>query len=412
MAENPLPPLPLSGRTVLVVEDSSVQRAHAVATVAELGAARVLEAAEGREGLERLAGHPGIDLVLTDLEMPVMDGITFIGEFAARGFRPQVVVLSSQEPGVIHATGLMAETYGLEVPGVLAKPLRADGLRALLQAHPPRRAGAEPSDPPRGALAQAPTPADIAEGVGRGEFICHFQPQVTLQGALFKGVEALVRWRHPSLGLLGPAAFLPQAESSVEVMGRLTLAVLEAAAGQWHGWRRKGLTLEVSVNLSALSISTPGFTDLLVAAAERLDLPAKYLVFELTESASVSDLGHTLANLARLRMKGFKLSIDDFGTGFATFEQVERIPFTELKLDRSIVKHLPGSERHLVVAESLLTLTRGLKLAAVAEGIETLATWTCLRGLGCERGQGYFIARPMPGEQVPDWARLERTHLR
>jgi EAL domain-containing protein (putative c-di-GMP-specific phosphodiesterase class I) len=164
--------------------------------------------------------------------------------------------------------------------------------------------------------------------------------------------------------------------------------------------------------VSAGSVSTPNFADLVIAAADRLGLPSLSLVLELTESASVSNLAMALANLARLRMRGFKLSIDDFGTGFATFEQLERIPFTELKLDRSIVQHLPGSGRHLVMAQSLLHLTAGLKLASVAEGIETLEAWTCLRALGCERGQGYLIARPMPGEQLMDWVRKDRAFLR
>jgi EAL domain-containing protein (putative c-di-GMP-specific phosphodiesterase class I)/CheY-like chemotaxis protein len=396
---------------VLVVEDSALQRAHAVALVAGLGAAEVMEARDGLDGLGQLARNQAIDLVLTDLDMPGMDGITFISEFAARGFRPQVIILSSQEAAVIQSVALMAETYGLTVPGVLSKPLAGAGLTSLLAARPLRPGsptGAAPQGPPR----QEPAPAEIARGIRDREFLCFFQPQVTFHGALLKGVEALVRWRHPHLGLLGPAAFLPQVEAREGLMEDLTLAILAHAAEQWHGWRRKGLNLEVSVNLSAGSVGIPGFADVLIAAADRLDLPSRSLVFELTESASVSDLGHTLANLARLRMRGFRLSIDDFGTGFATFEQVERIPFTELKLDRSIVGRLPGSERHLVMAQSLLHLTRGLRLASVAEGIETIEAWACLRDLGCERGQGYLIARPMPGEQLLEWASQDRTFLR
>ena len=111
-------------------------------------------------------------------------------------------------------------------------------------------------------------------------------------------------------------------------------------------------------------------------------------------------------------MRGFNLSIDDFGTGFATFEQLERIPFTELKLDLSIVKHLPDSERHDVVARSLVQMAQGLKLTTVAEGIETMAAWHSLRGMGCDRGQGYLIARPMPGEQVLPWAHQDRALLK
>ena len=406
----PIHDLAMSGRTVLVVEDSMVQRAHAVSVVTELGAARVLEAAHGLEGLEQLALERRIDLVLSDLEMPQMDGVTFIGELAARGYRPEVVILSSQESAVLQAVQLMAETYGLKVPGVMPKPLDRERLLGILKASPPASPPAPKADP--GGARAVPSSEDIRKGLKEGEFICFFQPKITFQGAHFNGVEALVRWRCPGLGLLGPAAFLPQAEAEEELISDLTLAILGFVARQWHGWRKHGLNLEVSVNLSARSLSATDFADRLLQAAERLDLNPKSLVFELTESASVSNLGHSLANLARLRMRGFGLSIDDFGTGFATFEQLERIPFTELKLDRSVVMHLPESERHMIVARRTLEMARDLKLTTVAEGIETLENWQALRSMGCDLGQGYLIARPMPSEQLGEWAARDRTHLR
>lgn len=398
---------PLHGRTVLVVEDSAAQRAHVVAAVRELGAIRILEAANGLEGLAQLAQEPAIDLLLSDLEMPEMDGVTFIGDLAARGYRPQVVIVSAHDAAVLHAVRLMAETYALTVLGTLPKPLTCERLAGLLKAphgvEPPSQGGED---------RDVPGSADIRQGLEKGEFFCFFQPQVTFQGTHFKAAEALVRWRHPSAGLLGPAAFLPQAEAEEGLMTDLTLAILADVARQWHGWRTRGLELEISVNLSARSLSAAGCADRVLNTVEQLGLNPKALVFEVTESASVAHLGHTLANLARLRMRGFRLSIDDFGTGFATFEQLERIPFTELKLDRSIVMHLGESERHVIVARRILEMARDLKLATVAEGIETIEQWAALKSLGCERGQGYFIGRPMPSAQLGAWASQSRAHLR
>jgi EAL domain-containing protein (putative c-di-GMP-specific phosphodiesterase class I) len=398
--------LPLQGRTVLVVEDSAVQRAHAVDLVTRLGADRVLEGANGVEGLARLAEHSGIDLVLSDLEMPTMDGVRFIGEFAARGYRPELIVLSSHEHSVLRSVRLMAETYGLVVPGVLTKPLVMEALRQLLKTAPLL----VPSVP--GPAREDPSLKEIAAGIEAGSFICYFQPQVTFKGALLKGVEALARWRHPEHGVLGPAAFLPQAERDEGVMTALTLQLLAEVAGHWHQWHRHGLNLEVSVNLSALSIGTPGFADRLIEACERLELPSRSVIFEVTESASMSNLGQSLANLARLRIRGFRLSIDDFGTGFATFEQLERIPFTELKIDRSLTQYLPGAERPMIMVRGMLKMAQELELTTVAEGIETLAAWTALRGMGCDLAQGYLVARPMPGEQIRAWAQQDRAHLR
>jgi EAL domain-containing protein (putative c-di-GMP-specific phosphodiesterase class I) len=225
-------------------------------------------------------------------------------------------------------------------------------------------------------------------------------------------VEALIRWRHPVHGLLGPGAFLPQVEQDAALMASMTLYVLDYVAWQWKDWNAKGLKPVVSVNLSALSVSAPGFADRLLEKLDQLGLPPSHLVFELTESASVSNLGHTLANLIRLKMRGYNLSIDDFGTGFATFEQLERIPFGELKIDQSITRELAASARHAALAQNLIRMAGDLGLITVAEGIETQAAWDALKAMGCNRGQGYFLGRPMPGDQLGEWALADRTHLR
>ena len=406
-----LPPsqAPLQGRTVLIVEDSAVQRDHATSLVTRLGAASPMVACDGLEGLACLARSPEIDLVLTDLEMPHMDGVRFIGEFAARGFRPELIVMSSLDVAVLHSVRLMAETYGLVVPGILSKPWSEEALRKLFVGSV---SPAFPLPPSHSAIRDAPSLAEIAGGIQQGAFICYFQPQVTFSGGVLKGVEALVRWRHPSYGLLGPAAFLPQAETQEDLMSALTQAILTDVAGHWHRWHQKGLNVGVSINLSAINIGTPGFSDQLMEICEKLGLPSKAIIFEVTESASISNLGRSLENLTRLRMRGFRLSIDDFGTGFATFEQLERIPFTELKIDQSLTRHLPQTERNLVLVRGLLQMARGMGLATVAEGVETYEAWAALRDMDCELAQGYLIARPMPGDQLLDWVQQDRSHLR
>ena len=219
--KHPAAPCPLTGLSLLVVEDSGVQRSHAVSLAAEMGADRILEASDGIEGLAALAKEGQVDLVLSDLEMPRMDGISFIGELAARGFRPKVIIISSQEAEVLRAVRMMAETYGLTVPGVIPKPLTYASLAHVLSASPCLAAPSARSSVP--AARDEVSPAEIRRGITAKEFLCFFQPQVTLHGALFRGVEALVRWRHPEFGLLGPAAFLPQAEADEELMSDLTL---------------------------------------------------------------------------------------------------------------------------------------------------------------------------------------------
>jgi EAL domain-containing protein (putative c-di-GMP-specific phosphodiesterase class I) len=375
----------------------------------ELGARGVREAENGQAGLDVLRQAEDLDLVVCDLEMPLMDGVAFIGEMASRGYRPELIILSSMEPGILRSVGFMASTFGLQVLGYLEKPLTAGKLLPVLerslQGKAPAKAVLVPAQEP-------PTRERILQGIRGGEFLCFYQPQLTFKGAHLKGVEALVRWRHPEHGLLGPGAFLPQVEQDAGLMASLTLCVLEHVALQWRSWTSKGLSPVVSVNLSAVSVSSPGFADQILEKVEELGIPPTHLVFELTESASVSDLGHTLANLIRLKMRGYNLSIDDFGTGFATFEQLERIPFGEMKIDQSVTRELPGSERHVALARNLVRMARDLGLVTVAEGIETQAAWNALKDMGCLRGQGYFLGRPMPGEQLGEWVLADRNHLR
>jgi EAL domain-containing protein (putative c-di-GMP-specific phosphodiesterase class I) len=321
-----------------------------------------------------------------------------------------VIIVSSQVSEVLRAVRLMAETYGLALPGLIPKPLSREALIQLLT-ETPQIPVSKPASPWQ-AGKPGIGPEEIRRGIKANEFLCFFQPQITMRGAFIRGVEALVRWRHPEFGLLGPAAFLPQAEAEEELMSDLTMSILEHMSDSWHGWVRRGLHLEVSVNLSARSLSIAGFADRLLETTKRLGLPPRAIMFEVTESASVAHLGHCLANLARLRIWGFKLSIDDFGTGFATFEQLERMPFTELKIDQSITVMLPMETRQMSLANRMIQLAQDLKLDVVAEGIETLAAWRAIRELGCEIGQGYFIARPMPAERMLEWVKVDRSHLR
>ncbi|MDR3672131.1 MAG: EAL domain-containing response regulator [Holophaga sp.] len=396
------------GRKVLVIEDSWTQRSHAVSLVRSLGASEVLEVSDGVEALRILEEEPGIDLVFCDLEMPRMDGVAMIGEMAARNLTPHLIILSSQEPGLLDSVKAMAVSYGLSCLGVIAKPLSRENLAkifstTLLQ------------DGVGGTLPHSPfrrmTLPEIQAGMDRGEFEVFFQPLVSMQSASLKGVEALVRWRHPDLGLLSPGAFLPQAEEDAEVMSLLTLQILERIARRWNGWKQDGLEVELSVNLSAASLGTKGFADRILDTVASHDMVPKRMILEITESASISNLGHTLANLARLRMRGFRLSIDDFGTGYATYEQLQRIPWTELKIDMSITRELPKSRKHAILARNVLRLAKDLRLHTVAEGIETQETWNILKSYGCDCGQGYFLARPMPGDQLREWSTRDRSHL-
>ena len=403
------PALPgLQGWTVLVVDANRTQRSQAVTLLQHLGAAEVLEAADGFQALAILDSGEPVGLMFFDLDLPRMDGMELVARLAARPASPHLFILSSLEVGIMESVRHMALTYRLSLLGVLSKPLTLDKVTQVLGASPiPSEADGMGHAPTQ----VLPTSAEILRALDRDEFECYFQPQLTMRDASLKGVEALVRWRHPDRGLLVPDAFLPRVVEDPDLMSMLTFQLLERLARHWRDWNARGLDLDLSINLSAVSIGTAGFAERILEVVARHRLPPKRLVLEITETASVANLGGTLANLARLRMHGFRLSIDDFGTGYATYVQLERLPFTELKIDLSIIRGITRSRKQSILAKNLIQLGKDLELTTVAEGIESKECWDLLKRLGCTCGQGYYLAAPMPGADLCSWMAMDRSHL-
>src|ERR1019366_4479034 len=170
-----------------------------------------------------------------------------------------------------------------------------------------------------------------------------------------------------------------------------------------RAWNDRGLPNSVSINLSLTSLEEPSMADQVIEYVAQPGVDAGLIIFEVTESVAMADVPHCLENLARLRMKGFGLSIDDYGTGYSSMQQLLRIPFTELNIDRSFVSGASHSEALISILSSSLELSRKLNLQMVAEGVETQQDWDLLSQLGCTYAQGYFIAKPMAGTEFPDW---------
>jgi EAL domain-containing protein (putative c-di-GMP-specific phosphodiesterase class I) len=243
---------------------------------------------------------------------------------------------------------------------------------------------------------------DIWNGIAQDQFFPHFQPKVVLQGMELVGVEALMRWNHPEYGLLPAASFLSLTEDNF-LFDDLTAIMLEKSIGQCRKWRRQGLDVQVSVNLPANLLLDPGLVDRIEAKIIEHGVEHEKLIIEVSEMALAHCVNEAMDNLLQLRVRGFGLSIDDFGTARSTREQLERIPATELKIDR---KMLVGAARHAPVRTALkdtLEIARVLSLRSVAEGVETREEWDLVNELSCDMAQGYLIARPMAGEDLIAW---------
>jgi EAL domain-containing protein (putative c-di-GMP-specific phosphodiesterase class I) len=231
-----------------------------------------------------------------------------------------------------------------------------------------------------------------------------------MRTGIVRGVEALARWHRPNLGFVPPDYFIEIAERE-GLIHDLTLSVMTQAMAQSADWNARGLRLSMAINLSPRLLDDPSLVEEVSALANRYGLAASQIILEITETSMVAYLGAALGVLARLRLKGFGLSIDDYGSGFSSMQQLARIPFTELKVDRSLVHgaHLRANLR--VILQSALDMARRLDLVTVAEGIETPEDWRFLQECGCDIGQGYLIARPMPASEIPQWLKLHQGRL-
>jgi diguanylate cyclase (GGDEF)-like protein len=234
-----------------------------------------------------------------------------------------------------------------------------------------------------------------------GELFLHYQPKYTLDGERIEGAEALLRWQHPTEGLIPPGDFIPAAEGTGIIL-RLTERVLDMALAQMRGWMDAGHAVPVAVNLSTRCLLDAGLPDLVARLLAEHRVPAELLRLEVTESAVMGDSARCMEVLQRLHALGVRLSIDDFGTGYSSMSHLRRLPVDELKIDRSFVLGMTTTQQDAVLVRTAIDLGHNLGLTVVAEGVEGAEHVTALRALGCDIAQGYHYARPMVGEQLSE----------
>ena len=235
------------------------------------------------------------------------------------------------------------------------------------------------------------------------ELILHYQPKVDLRTGEVSGVEALVRWQHPRLGLIPPAEFIPVAENT-GLVNLLTTHVLRRAMAQTAAWLADGLRLPVAVNLSARCLTDPSLLDRVRQLLRQHDLPPQMLRLEVTESAVMANPALATATLNGLHRLGVRLSIDDYGTGYSSMAYLKQLPVDELKIDRSFVLHMTDDDNDdAILVRSAIDLGHNLGLTVVAEGVERAEHVAALRRFGCDIAQGFHYARPMPPAQLLAW---------
>ena len=241
----------------------------------------------------------------------------------------------------------------------------------------------------------------LRNAIDRQEFSLHYQPKRDLETNAITGVEALLRWRHPELGLLPPAQFIPLAEETglIVPIGRW---VMRTACAQGVAWQHEGMPpLSIAVNLSPRQFLHEGLLDDLDDALNETGLDPALLEIEITESMVMQNIDRAIDLLTMIKSRGVRLAIDDFGTGYSSMSLIKRFPIDTLKIDRSFVRELPRDTEDKAIAEAIIGIGKALGLTIIAEGVETAEQERFLKDRACDQMQGYLLSRPVPADDIP-----------
>ena len=249
--------------------------------------------------------------------------------------------------------------------------------------------------------------SDLRRAIEGGQLSLYYQPKATLRSGDISGVEALVRWKHPDRGMISPDQFIPLAERS-GLINLLSMWVLKTALRQVADWKRMGLVMPVSVNLSARDLIDVRLPDEIEAALHQANVASELLEVEITESVLTADPARARAIVTRIGELGPTTTIDDFGAGYSSLAYLKNLPVHALKIDRSFVLGMTDNEHDATIVHAVVDLAHNLGLRVVAEGAEDMAVWERLRLAGCDEVQGFVLAKPMPSAQATDWLSRQR----
>lgn len=381
-------------KRLLVVDDERIQRMIIIRAVAPLGYA-VDSASSLGDARTHVMEYP-YDAIVLDLSLGETEGVSLLQAIRDADSDPVIIFISRLDERVRTAAVRLATDMGLRVAGTLQKPASPGVLRQLLLSTPtPKRVVVE-------AAAPALPPEDLTAAIRKGNILPHYQPKVSLGDGRVVGVEALARWQHSRGMRITPDMFVPMAEKS-GLIAPLTFHIMRASLEACARWRPEHPDCRVAVNISPLVLADPALPDEVDRLLLETGLGPGSLVAEITESTVIADPLIAAEVLTRLRIKGIELSIDDFGTGHSSLLTLLRLPFSELKIDRSFISQCHTDPEAWKIVRATVSMARELGLRVVAEGIETAEVAGMLRDIGCEVGQGWYFARAMAEADLNAW---------
>lgn len=382
---------------VLIADDDPIVRAALRAYLEALPVSNVYDACDGAAAAKIVREHSGnFDLIVIDLSMPDEDGIQLLRRLHDQGFRGDVIIASGRDSAIIDTAQTLAKAHNLRVRGCISKPLTKSKLDAvfLFEAAEAAPAG----------TAQELDAGALSRLYKNGGIVPHFQPKIAVRTGKICGAEALVRGEDEELGHLGAYPLVTAARAH-NMMGELTDIMARKAFEQLRAWQRQGQSLDLALNIDPKQLCELDLPDRLSSLASEFGLRPTGIIIEVTEESLEAGALQVMDVLARLRMKGFRTSSDDFGTGRSNIDMLQSLPFTEMKLDRSFVSQALTHSFADTAIQTAVKLAKVSGLELVAEGIETQDQLRYLIDLKVDVVQGYLFAKPMPAAAFEDWYR-------
>lgn len=389
--------------TVYIIDDEP-DLLELLVSVIEMSDMRAIAFTSGQTFFEQTLTFTNDSILVLDLHMPEMDGIEVMRKLADCHNPPAILLISGHDSGVLHSAEKLGKAHNLDIIGSINKPIRLSEFEKKLSTHvaSTKAKNILPINRDHQFNHQNQiTLLAFQKAFARNELTLFYQPQFAVTTGHLVGLEALVRWIHPDRGLILPDQFIPLAEKG-GLIKELTKWVIDRAVRQEQLWKIDGMTIAISVNISAIDITSLTLPEQLSMLLNAKRLNPTMLTLEVTESALMGELVTSLDILTRLRLKGFKLSIDDFGTGYSSLSQLHKVPFTELKIDKSFIMALTDDEDAKAIVKTCIMLGHELKMQVVAEGVECESHLEILRSLDCDIAQGYFFSQPVPVSEITE----------
>lgn len=365
--------------------------------VLALGYGQIFVAKSGERALQLLKEKP-IGLILAELDMPGMDGVEFVHMLSRVGYRHGLIFISDQPEDVVRSVMHIADFYQLGYVRHLDK--RQPDLEQLKNFVGNSLAYTEPLHFP---LHHEAPEDEIATGLREEQFYFLCQPKVRLEDRHWVGVELLSRWLHPRKGELTPDLFIDRIETVPSLAHMYNNVLVEQGLRIAKELSEQHGPLEVGVNIPASAFVDKSLFEHLILSLHKLDLDTDCLLIELTERSENCQSVKAMETLARLRLRGFRLALDDFGAGFSNMEAIERLPVNEIKIERQFIKRMEYEKSARAFVKMSIGLAHEMGIIATAEGVETIDQWAILRDLGCDCAQGYWVGKPISGSRLPQW---------